>query len=64
MNYIQKCTGINCPIKMKCYRFIIPSNPEPNQKWLPNVPYNQEKNKCSKFYGDGMMKINKPESNG
>ena len=57
MNYIAKCTGTNCPIKEKCYRYVIQE--DTNQTWLPNVPYDTNKNKCPKFYGDGMMKIEK-----
>ena len=57
MNYIAKCAGTNCPIKEKCYRYVIQADAD--QKWLPDVPYDQQKNKCSKFYGDGMMKIEK-----
>lgn len=57
MSDITKCSGLNCPIKDKCYRFMSETEPR-YQSWFVEVPgkwHNDEINKkvweCEMFWG-------------
>lgn len=42
MSDITKCTGIDCPLREKCYRY---TAPEGNwQSYFSEIPYNREIN--------------------
>ncbi|HOJ64062.1 MAG TPA: DUF2934 domain-containing protein [Spirochaetota bacterium] len=41
------CTGINCPFKEDCYRFLI--EPSPDSEFLGKPPYDKSLNYCSFF---------------
>jgi len=46
---ITMCTGENCPLKEKCYRY----RARPSEKWqsyFVEVPYNHDKEKCDEYW--------------
>jgi hypothetical protein len=47
MTDITKCTGQNCPIKDKCYRYTAKES-EYSQSW---ADFKYEDGKCEDFYG-------------
>jgi hypothetical protein len=45
MSDITKCHGLNCPIKLFCYRHTAVANPE-WQSYFDVVPYNHNAHTC------------------
>ena len=46
---IAKCTGGQCPLKEKCYRYTATED-EYWQSWLVEEPYDYDKKECEFFY--------------
>lgn len=46
---ISKCSGKNCPLSTKCYRFTVKSN-DLWQSYFTEPPYDKEKEKCEYFW--------------
>jgi len=57
MSDIDKCSGIDCKLKQKCYRFLAPSS-EPWQWWC-NHEYNKQTKTCDYFWEVETKKIKK-----
>ena len=44
---ITMCDGVNCPLKMKCYRFL--AKPDGLQSYFVDTPYDQETQQCEHY---------------
>ena len=55
---ISMCSGQDCPLKEKCYRYTAPKS-EFWQSWFGNVPYNHEKEKCEYFWDNHYLELEK-----
>ena len=54
---ITMCEGINCPLKMKCYRFL--AKPDDLQSYFVDTPYDKETKQCEHYWGIYKEKDNK-----
>lgn len=52
MTDITKCTGHNCPVKLKCYRFTAPSSEYQSYFSEPPISVEDGKLKCDHYWGD------------
>ncbi len=46
---ITMCSGENCPLKEKCYRY--KATPWCGQSYFVEIPYNHNENSCEYFWG-------------
>ncbi len=49
MSDITKCSGVDCPLKSECYRFLAPAD-EYWQSFFTEVPYDKEEKSCKEFW--------------
>lgn len=52
---ITMCTGKNCPLSTKCYRFTAKPS-EFRQSYFVEPPYDEEKKSCEYFWADEVLK--------
>ena len=45
---ISMCSGKNCPLKKKCYRYTAPQSDY--QSWFDNPPLKEEDDSCEYFW--------------
>jgi hypothetical protein len=48
---ITMCSGLNCPLKEKCYRFTAIEN-QFRQSYFQHPPYDVSRENCSLFWED------------
>jgi len=51
MTDISKCKGLNCPLKLKCYRYTAKAD-EHWQSYLGRVPYDEKTESCSRYWSN------------
>ena len=44
---ISMCKGINCPLRIRCYRHTAPQSKY--QSWIGEVPYDHKLNSCDYY---------------
>lgn len=56
---ISKCSGLNCPVKEQCHRFVAVGHPTNQSFIMPPFTITNNKFSCSLFWGsqnDGIIK--------
>lgn len=54
MTDISKCSGQNCPLKEKCYRYTAPGDSENQSYILPPFIIDKGLFKCSMYWGSSV----------